>query len=1169
MVQLAKATHRSDKAMTSLAATAKRTEQLHLQNVITLMKVLRATKAIQQNAEATGTKLSDPVKKATKSNTDFLVSWKSILRLTVVQVAHVAISGLQKALSESISTATTLKIRVAELLTLTEDTNTGFDDYVGGLRAISDAFGLDIVDQASAAYETLSNQIADGTEAMLFLNTANKLAVSTVSSAEDAVNLLSSAINAFHLPVSQAESIAAKFFKTVDLGRVTTAELASDFGRIAVPASLLGISLDDLTATIALFTNQGIKSAESATLIRNVFLKLIDPTDEMKQLFRDLGVESGQQLLSMYSVAEVFGIIEKRVAGSANELDKLFSRIRATTGAMILVNGNLETFQENVRKITDSTKEFEAAQQIILENSGKKLEIELNKIKNFFTIRAGSSIVDTLIYISENIINLTTAVKLFAGFMAVILPAAIAAATVALGSLALAASVLTAPVTLGVAAMSALALAIIAVTTQQLRYNIAVQESVRQTKLADAQAFARRQTLLDDQVSKLNIELDLYVRRFSQFNSKVDGEINQLFDKMLAKSKAFQYNLRAAGREVRESIQQSLTETRQQIDNVERIIEANKKASSVDALGLESKVFDLQVRDERPKQLIESLQARLTTLNRRALDAAKAGNTQLFALIRNEISQVQDKYIDVETELQKHNKARREAIDLEAELQKQVEQAAEQRSILNEKLLESQKKLQQERSKQLALSEELRNIVRTTVDYSQNASDALENKDQNAYTEAVDKQIAGLKRLLEIQVEVTGEEIKNKKEINDRIVDLEATKILRINQLRRASKTKEIEEQQEILNAALAATKTRVEAATEAQKAVVAAGANLFGGLAIKSGGSLIKNATPIYDQLARDSFNFENANNSLGYARNNRQVRNSSAFNQYIANAPTEDKTLRELGATKAEAGGDLDKVLEVVPQGYIDKLKEALEITRQFNGRLRSGKRLSVEQLASAKQAGAFLATVEFKDKYDNLNQGVKRYNDLLVKNEQLVSDSIIAGNEAKELEILQQRLARVNEATGATKKAAEEEKNKVKSLEEQFKIIERINVLLKERSDIANELKDKAGIPSAATPPTNNPNRFARGGTVPGAGNGDTVPAMLTPGEFVVNRDSSNLFRPLLLAMNNPIDRNKLGRSSSANNNFEVNINISNGANLDGAQLARQVQSAIESGAVTWNA
>jgi hypothetical protein len=35
-----------------------------------------------------------------------------------------------------------------------------------------------------------------------------------------------------------------------------------------------------------------------------------------------------------------------------------------------------------------------------------------------------------------------------------------------------------------------------------------------------------------------------------------------------------------------------------------------------------------------------------------------------------------------------------------------------------------------------------------------------------------------------------------------------------------------------------------------------------------------------------------------------------------------------------------------------------------------------------------------------------------------------------------------------------------------------------------------------------------RFAAGGGVPGVGTGDTVPAMLTPGEFVVRRDGSNI-------------------------------------------------------------
>jgi hypothetical protein len=41
--------------------------------------------------------------------------------------------------------------------------------------------------------------------------------------------------------------------------------------------------------------------------------------------------------------------------------------------------------------------------------------------------------------------------------------------------------------------------------------------------------------------------------------------------------------------------------------------------------------------------------------------------------------------------------------------------------------------------------------------------------------------------------------------------------------------------------------------------------------------------------------------------------------------------------------------------------------------------------------------------------------------------------------------------------------------------------------------------------------------RGGDVPGEGNLDTVPAMLTPGEYVVNKRSTAKYRPALKAMN----------------------------------------------------
>lgn len=47
---------------------------------------------------------------------------------------------------------------------------------------------------------------------------------------------------------------------------------------------------------------------------------------------------------------------------------------------------------------------------------------------------------------------------------------------------------------------------------------------------------------------------------------------------------------------------------------------------------------------------------------------------------------------------------------------------------------------------------------------------------------------------------------------------------------------------------------------------------------------------------------------------------------------------------------------------------------------------------------------------------------------------------------------------------------------------------------------------------------PRKFATGGNVPGSGNGDTIPAMLTPGEFVVRKDQAKKFGGILNAINN---------------------------------------------------
>ena len=60
-----------------------------------------------------------------------------------------------------------------------------------------------------------------------------------------------------------------------------------------------------------------------------------------------------------------------------------------------------------------------------------------------------------------------------------------------------------------------------------------------------------------------------------------------------------------------------------------------------------------------------------------------------------------------------------------------------------------------------------------------------------------------------------------------------------------------------------------------------------------------------------------------------------------------------------------------------------------------------------------------------------------------------------------------------------------------------------------------------------------RFSRGGWVPGSGNGDTVPALLEPGEFVLRKSAAQAFGPQLAAVNrygNGTDPDGVSASSS---------------------------------------
>ena len=70
------------------------------------------------------------------------------------------------------------------------------------------------------------------------------------------------------------------------------------------------------------------------------------------------------------------------------------------------------------------------------------------------------------------------------------------------------------------------------------------------------------------------------------------------------------------------------------------------------------------------------------------------------------------------------------------------------------------------------------------------------------------------------------------------------------------------------------------------------------------------------------------------------------------------------------------------------------------------------------------------------------------------------------------------------------------------------------------------------------TTKPKKFNSGNLVPGSGNTDTVPAMLTPGEFVINKEATARNLPLLMEINSST---RGGVASSSRGNYGVRPNL----------------------------
>jgi TP901 family phage tail tape measure protein len=172
---------------------------------------------------------------------------------------------------------------------------------------LASALGVDATEAAKGLFDTFQADIPEA-DALAFLGSATKLAIGGGTTTSVAVNSITNVMKAYNLEASRATEISDKLFTTVLYGKAEFEGLGSALAGATVPGAALGVKFEEILAMITAITAQGTSTSESITQIERAMQALLNPSDEMLAVFKQIGVEGGRQAIANYGLV---GTLEK------------------------------------------------------------------------------------------------------------------------------------------------------------------------------------------------------------------------------------------------------------------------------------------------------------------------------------------------------------------------------------------------------------------------------------------------------------------------------------------------------------------------------------------------------------------------------------------------------------------------------------------------------------------------------------------------------------------------------------------------------------------------------------------------------------------------------------------------------------------------------------------
>jgi TP901 family phage tail tape measure protein len=285
---------------------------------------------------------------------------KSLTGLKVAAAASaVAFAALAAGAAASVQEFKNFEKGFSDVVTLLDKSSFATKNFKEGVEDLQDGI-IDLRAKTGQSFETLNKGLFDlvsagvaAEDSIQVLNVATDLALAGATQASVAVDGLTSALNAYGFESEKAQEVAEKFFTAQKFGKTTIEELSTDFGKVGASAAALGVSFDEVLASVSAATLAGIKTNEAYTGLKATLSSIIKPSKEALDEAAALGVEFNSTALKAKGFDGFLQDIVTSEGFTSTSLQKLFGSMEALNFITAITGAQSGDFAKILKAVAD------------------------------------------------------------------------------------------------------------------------------------------------------------------------------------------------------------------------------------------------------------------------------------------------------------------------------------------------------------------------------------------------------------------------------------------------------------------------------------------------------------------------------------------------------------------------------------------------------------------------------------------------------------------------------------------------------------------------------------------------------------------------------------------------------------------------------------------------